>query len=95
MTLDAALQDLVTANRILAAQGVVDSFGHVSIRHPHRRDRFLLSRSRAPQRVEAADIIEFSLDGEPIDAGPRVPYLERFIHAAAYRSCPGKLPGAA
>ena len=30
------IADLVTANRILANEGVVDGFGHVSLRDPGR-----------------------------------------------------------
>jgi len=30
------LHDLVIANRILANEGVVDAFGHVSIRNPEK-----------------------------------------------------------
>lgn len=82
------IEDLVTANRVLASQGIVDSFGHVSIRHPDRPDRYFLSRSRAPERVETADIMEFTLDGDPVDAKGRKPYLERFIHGAAYEARP-------
>jgi len=81
-----ALEELVTANRILAREGVVDSFGHASIRHPGRPDRFLLSRARAPECIEVEDLMEFSLDGTPIDAGNRQPYAERFIHAALYEA---------
>src|SRR6185437_9072300 len=80
--LDVILEELVTANRILAREGVVDSFGHVSIRHPDHPDRFLLSRARAPDCIEASDFITFALDGTPLDAGDRKPYLERFIHGA-------------
>jgi ribulose-5-phosphate 4-epimerase/fuculose-1-phosphate aldolase len=79
-----AYDELVTANRILAREGVVDSFGHVSIRHPHRPDRFVLSRARAPECIEAEDLIEFTLDGTAIDAAGRNPYAERFIHGAIY-----------
>jgi ribulose-5-phosphate 4-epimerase/fuculose-1-phosphate aldolase len=86
--LDDLIEELVTANRILASQGIVDSFGHVSIRHPDRPDRYLLSRARAPERVEAADIMEFTLEGDPVDAQGRSPYLERFIHGAAYEMRP-------
>jgi HCOMODA/2-hydroxy-3-carboxy-muconic semialdehyde decarboxylase len=43
------LEELVTANRILAREGVVDSFGHVSVRHPNHSDRFVMSRARAPE----------------------------------------------
>jgi ribulose-5-phosphate 4-epimerase/fuculose-1-phosphate aldolase len=86
--LDALLEELVTANRILAREGVVDSFGHVSARHPNNPQRFLLSRARAPDCIEVADIMEFALDGTPIDAGDRAPYLERFIHGGAYEARP-------
>ncbi len=57
------LDDLVVANHILYAEGVVDGFGHVSTRHPERPDRFLLARSMAPALVAAGDIMEFDLDG--------------------------------
>ena len=83
-TLAELIEDLVTANRILATQGIVDSFGHVSIRHPNNPKTYFLSRSRAPERVETADIMEFTLEGDPVDAKGRKPYLERFIHGAAY-----------
>jgi HCOMODA/2-hydroxy-3-carboxy-muconic semialdehyde decarboxylase len=86
--LDLVLEELVTANRILAREGVVDSFGHVSVRHPDRPDRYLLSRARAPERIEAEDIMEFTLEGEPVDARDRKPYLERFIHGALYEARP-------
>jgi len=86
--LDDLIEELVTANRILANQGIVDSFGHVSVRHPDNPKRYLLSRSRAPERVEAADIMEFTLEGDPVDARGRKPYLERFIHGAAYEMRP-------
>lgn len=86
--LDLVLEELVTANRILAREEVVDSFGHVSVRHPDRSDRFLLSRARAPDCIEVEDIMEFTLEGEPIDARDRKPYLERFIHGACYEARP-------
>src|SRR5262249_10839667 len=58
-TLEAALDDLVIANRILANEGVIDAFGHVSIRDPRRPDRYFLARSRSPELVERGDIMEF------------------------------------
>jgi ribulose-5-phosphate 4-epimerase/fuculose-1-phosphate aldolase len=88
MTLRQAIDELVTANRILAREGVVDSFGHVSIRHPDRPDRYLLSRARAPECIEVDDVMEFALDGSPVDAAGRKPYSERFIHGAAYVARP-------
>ena len=86
--LDLVLEELVTANRILAREEVVDSFGHVSVRHPERPDRYLLSRARAPERIEVEDIMEFTLEGEAVDARDRKPYLERFIHGALYEARP-------
>jgi HCOMODA/2-hydroxy-3-carboxy-muconic semialdehyde decarboxylase len=86
--LEAITQDLVAANRILAAEGVVDAFGHVSARHPHRANRFLLSQAISPELVGPADLIEYQLDGTPVD--PKAPkgYLERFIHGAIYEARP-------
>ena len=57
--LELLLEEIVTANRILAREGVVDSFGHVSARHPDNPQRFLLSRARAPDCIETGDIMEF------------------------------------
>jgi len=82
------IDELVAANHILFDQGVVDGFGHVSVRHPASGDRFLLARSIAPALVTAADIIEFDLDGNPLDAGGHALYLERFIHSEIYRARP-------
>src|SRR4051812_27576318 len=83
---EASLDELVTANRILANERIVDSFGHVSLRHPDRPDRFLLNRVRAPDLVEPADIMEFALDGTAIDDGGRQAPLEKFIHSAIYEA---------
>ncbi len=82
------IADLVTANHILFDQHVVDAFGHVSVRHDKRPDRFLLARSMAPALVTAPDILEFDLDGNPVAAGGRPVYLERFIHGEIYRIRP-------
>jgi HCOMODA/2-hydroxy-3-carboxy-muconic semialdehyde decarboxylase len=67
---------------------VVDAFGHVSVRHGRAPDRFLLARNMAPGRVTADDIVEFTLDGDPVNAGGRKVYLERFIHGEVYRRRP-------
>ncbi|MEO5895519.1 MAG: class II aldolase/adducin family protein [Vicinamibacterales bacterium] len=82
------LEELVTANRILAAEGVVDAFGHVSIRHPGDPGRYIMSRARAPERIEIDDLMEFTLDGCAIDAAGRKPYAERHIHGAVYEQRP-------
>jgi ribulose-5-phosphate 4-epimerase/fuculose-1-phosphate aldolase len=82
----ALIDDLVAANRILYRQGVVDGFGHVSARHPGKPDRFLMSAAKAPGRVIAEDIMEFDLQGNPIDGKDRPIYSERFIHSEVYKA---------
>jgi ribulose-5-phosphate 4-epimerase/fuculose-1-phosphate aldolase len=79
---------LVTANHILAHEGVVDAFGHVSARHPDRPDRYLLACSRSPALVSAEDIMEFDLSSAVVGTDERKPYLERFIHGAIYEARP-------
>ncbi len=88
LSLEQSLHDLVVANRILAHEGVVDAYGHVSVRHPLHPDRYLLSRSRSPELVEAHDILEFMLDGTPVNGAGPTPYVERFIHGAVYEARP-------
>jgi HCOMODA/2-hydroxy-3-carboxy-muconic semialdehyde decarboxylase len=84
--LDRLLADLVIANRILAREDVVDAYGHVSVRHPADPKRFLLARSLAPSMVGREDIMQFDLEGKPLEGDSRQPYLERFIHAAIYEA---------
>ena len=84
--IESALDDLVIANRILANEDVVDAYGHVSVRHPRDPQRFFLARSLSPDRVERGDIMEFDLEGNAAGGDARQPYLERFIHAAAYEA---------
>src|SRR3954464_1390581 len=84
--LNALIEELVTANRILPHEGGGDPFGHITVRHPEQPNRFLMSRARAPQLVEAADIMEFTLDGRVLGAEPGKPYSERFIHGAIYET---------
>jgi HCOMODA/2-hydroxy-3-carboxy-muconic semialdehyde decarboxylase len=87
--LDNLLNDLVIANRILANEDVVDAYGHVSVRHPDHPDRFFLARSLAPEFITRADLIEFTLDGKPVDKNEkRAPYLERFIHGGIFEARP-------
>jgi HCOMODA/2-hydroxy-3-carboxy-muconic semialdehyde decarboxylase len=82
------LADLAAASRILAAQGVVDGFGHVSMRHPSAPNRYLLARSIAPALVIPGDIIEYDLDSNPCNANGRGSFLERFIHGEIYKARP-------
>jgi HCOMODA/2-hydroxy-3-carboxy-muconic semialdehyde decarboxylase len=86
--LDAAVRELVAANRILASENVVDALGHVSRRHPEDPERYLLSCSRSPALVSEEDIVEFDLENKPIDPRGRSMYAERPIHGAVYRARP-------
>jgi len=84
----ALIEDLVAANRILAEEGVLDAYGHVSIRHPSDPNRYLMSRSLAPILVTASDIMEYDLDSNPIDPQGRRSVIERFIHGEIYKLRP-------
>ena len=85
---NAAVNDLVTANHILADKEVVDGYGHVSIRNPENPNQYFLARSMAPGLVTAADIMTFDLDSNPVGGDTRVSYAERFIHGEIYKARP-------
>jgi len=82
------LEDLVAANRILAEHGVIDAYGHVSLRSPDNPNRFFLARAIAPQTVQLEDILEYDLDSKPIDPKGRDSVNERFIHSEIFRARP-------
>jgi ribulose-5-phosphate 4-epimerase/fuculose-1-phosphate aldolase len=82
------LSDLVAANRILAQQGILDAFGHVSIRHPNRADHYLMSRWLAPALVTAADIAEYDLESVALTHQGMQLYSERYIHSEIYKVRP-------
>ena len=82
------IADLAAASRILAAQGVVDPFGHVSLRSPAAPERYFMSRSLAPALVTPDDILEYDLDSNALNANGRGSFLERFIHGEIYRARP-------
>jgi HCOMODA/2-hydroxy-3-carboxy-muconic semialdehyde decarboxylase len=84
----AAIDDLVAANHILADQGVLDGYGHVSMRHAGAADRYFLSRSKSPAIIEAEDIMEYDLDSNPVDQQGRLMYIERYIHGEIYKARP-------
>src|SRR5262245_51893381 len=81
-------RDLATAYRIVANEGILDAFGHISVRHPGDPQRYFLSRSRAPALVEAADILEYDLDSNPIVPPTTRPYSERVIHGEIFKARP-------
>jgi HCOMODA/2-hydroxy-3-carboxy-muconic semialdehyde decarboxylase len=82
------LEDLVAAYRILAAHGVIDAYGHVSLRSERDPQRYYLARSIAPELVTKEDLIEYDLDSNAIDARGRESVKERFIHGEIYRTRP-------
>ena len=84
----AVIEDLVAANRILAAEGILPGYGHVSARHPEDPNRYFLSRAIAPELVTADDILELDLDSVIVDPSGSSSYLERFIHGEIYKARP-------
>ena len=84
----ALMADLAAAGRILVAQGVMDGFGHVTLRHPQAPGRYFMARSIAPALVTPDDIIEYDLDSNPCNANGRGSFLERFIHGEIYKARP-------
>ncbi len=84
----ALADELVTANHILANEGVLDGYGHVSVRNPANPNRYFLARASAPGLVTAADIVEYDLDSNPISNPTATGYSERFIHGEIYRARP-------
>lgn len=82
------IADLAAASHILAERGVVDAYGHVSMRHPEAPDRYFMSKSMAPALVTPDDIIEYDLDSNPVNAEGRGSFLERFIHGQIYKARP-------
>jgi len=83
----ALIDDLVTANHILANEGILDGYGHVSVRDPANPNHYFLSRSLAPGLVTASDIVEYDLDSNPV-GDDRTGYRERFIHGEIYKARP-------
>jgi len=82
------IEDLVAANRVLSLEGVLDAYGHVSVRHPSNPNRYVMSRSLAPILVTAEDILEYDLDSNPVNSKGRGSVLERFIHGEIYKARP-------
>jgi len=82
------VEDLVAANRILVEHGVIDAYGHVSVRSENDPARYLLARSIAPELVTHEDILEYDLDSNPVDPRGRESVRERFIHGEIYKARP-------
>lgn len=82
------LRQLVIANRVLARHGVLDSYGHVSVRHPEDPGRFVMARARAPELITEDDFQTYNLEGDELNGDQRAPYSERYIHGGVYEARP-------
>jgi HCOMODA/2-hydroxy-3-carboxy-muconic semialdehyde decarboxylase len=87
-TRQALIDELVVANHILANEGVLDGYGHVSVRNPANANRYFLARAGAPALVTAADITEYDLDSVAVSNTSAAGYMERFIHGEIYKVRP-------
>jgi ribulose-5-phosphate 4-epimerase/fuculose-1-phosphate aldolase len=84
----ATLRELIVSTRILANQGVLDAFGHVSVRHPHDPQHYFISRHQAPELAEISDLVELNLESEPVRPTEFRLYSERAIHGEIYKARP-------
>ena len=82
------IEDLVVAYRTLAEEGVIDAYGHVSVRSETNPGRYFMARQLAPELVTGDDIVEFDLDSNPVDPRGRKFYNERYIHGEIYKARP-------
>ncbi len=85
------VEDLVAAYRILADHGLLDGWGHVSVRHDKDPSRYLMARGMSAESVTAKDIIEFDLDSRPVDTRGlpmSALFTERYIHGEIYKARP-------
>ena len=85
------VEDLVAAGRILADHGLLDGWGHVSVRHNRDPNRFLMSRGLSADLVTEKDILEFDLDSRPVDTRGlpmSALFTERYIHGEIYKMRP-------
>jgi HCOMODA/2-hydroxy-3-carboxy-muconic semialdehyde decarboxylase len=87
-TKDQAIEDLVYGNRILYNEGVLDAFGHISVRDPMDPTKFYMSRGIAPSQVTGKDILQYDMQCNAIGAPPNTGYGERFIHCGIFRARP-------
>jgi HCOMODA/2-hydroxy-3-carboxy-muconic semialdehyde decarboxylase len=92
---DVLPKKLALANRILFNQGIVDGFGHISVRHDQSPDHFWLSCNRAPGSVTVQDILIYDLNGDLAQSSDKCSYLERFILSEIYRARPDVMSGSA
>ncbi|EHY55085.1 hypothetical protein HRR83_005660 [Exophiala dermatitidis] len=85
--LTTTLRDLISANHILHHHGIVDAYGHVSIRHPSDPTLYIMCGFLAPALVSSpSDLIHYRIsDSAPVDPNAGRGYSERFIHGELYK----------
>ncbi|KAF2101266.1 arad-like aldolase/epimerase [Rhizodiscina lignyota] len=81
---------LITANHVLHNHGVVDAYGHISIRHPQKTEIYIMCGYMAPAIVTSSDdLIEYWVkDSSTVDPNAKKGYSERFIHGEVFRMFP-------
>jgi HCOMODA/2-hydroxy-3-carboxy-muconic semialdehyde decarboxylase len=80
-------EKLVVANNILAMEGLVGPFGHVSVRM-QEEGKFRISDHRSPNEVTVDHIKEVKIDITPEAVEDQDLYREVFIHSSIYRELP-------
>jgi hypothetical protein len=77
----------VTANRILAHQGVLDGYGHISARCEDDSNLYYIGDASPPGNVRAKNVFRWDLNNDPAGHKQRA-YGERFIHGQIYLARP-------
>ena len=80
--------DIAIGSRICATKDVFDAYGHLSVRHPHAPDRFLMTRSMPPALATSDDVVELDLESNGCAGNTKPLFLERFIHGEIYKTRP-------
>lgn len=83
-------RDFISGCHILHYHRVLDAYGHLSVRHPHHSDRFIMSRYIAPATIASErDLVEYYVENaEPVDTNSPKGYSERCIHSEILKRFP-------
>lgn len=81
-------RDIALATRMLVNEGVMDAFGHISVRMPGNPGGYLMSRACAPNLIAAGDILEFTFESDPVQPTTAQLFAERVIHGEIYKARP-------
>lgn len=81
--------DLFVAYKILVNEGILDSFGHISVRSAKDPNVFFMPRAMPPALVSLDDLLEVRVsDSQPVDPKGRRVNGERYIHGEIYKARP-------